>query len=73
MQNAIIFGANSTIAQEVINKLAIAGYNLYLLARSDLSVVVTDLKVKNPAIKVYTYHYDAENDINNKKNIFKLQ
>ncbi len=67
MRNAIIVGANSTIANAVINKLAGTGYNLFLLARSDLSVMMTDIKIKNPDIDVTGYYYaaEADNDVGN--------
>lgn len=73
--NAVIFGANSTIATEFINLLAIRGYNLYLLGRNlnSLSVMEIDLKARYPNIKIKIYSFDAEieNEIQEKIKIIK--
>lgn len=64
MQNAIIFGATSTIAQAVIYKLGQQGYNLYLLARdfAQMNDLAQDLLVRYPQIKIELAPYDASKD-----------
>lgn len=64
MKNAIIIGANSTIANAVVNNLGSLGFNLYLLARDDIKLNEKrqDLLVKGPQAKVYIDPFDAISD-----------
>jgi decaprenylphospho-beta-D-erythro-pentofuranosid-2-ulose 2-reductase len=64
MKSAVIFGANSSIAEQVIYKLAQNGYNLYLLARniSDLERINNDLKVRFQNIEIFIESYDASQE-----------
>lgn len=66
MQNAIVFGASSTIALEVINKLASDSYNLYLFVHNIKAFerVKSDLVVRYPNLKIEIESFDAEIDIN---------
>ncbi|HLX55178.1 MAG TPA: hypothetical protein VKR58_14640, partial [Aquella sp.] len=64
MKNAMIIGAGSTIASQVIDKLAAKGFNLYLLARDEdfLQEKKQDMNVKYPNANVLVKTFDAEND-----------
>lgn len=61
MKNIVIFGATSTIAQQVARLHANDGDNLYLLARNQkkLSIITQDLQVRG-AESVSTALFDAE-------------
>lgn len=65
MKNAIIFGATSTIAKSVLNKLVSQNYNLYLFARNEVELleVATNLRVRNPNVSINTGVFDAETSI----------
>lgn len=64
MKNAVIFGANSTIAKSVIYKLAEEGYNLYLLARNpeDLKDMKVDLQVRYKNTEIILDSFNALTD-----------
>jgi short-subunit dehydrogenase len=63
-KNAIIIGANSTIANSVINRLGELGFNFCLMARDEarLNEQRQDLLVKFPNIEIYINTFDALKD-----------